>query len=178
MRLALLVVLAACGAAPQPTPVRPAPPPPATSAPLVFRQLHIAGARQSRTTFELALDGDRATLVETDETGPTWARVTQRTYKGTRQGTELELSTDDMQPLALHCEERGLGVAAAGTAHDDCSGTHEIAHVDALVCTAPGQSGSDDDAGADADDRMVFAAPPGVEWLDAACGGMLRVPLR
>jgi hypothetical protein len=142
--------------------------------PLVFRQLHVAGSRASRTTFELALDGDRATLVETEERGPTWTRVAQRTYKGTRHGTELELSTDDMQPLALHCEERGLGVSAAGTAHYDCSGTHEVAHVDALVCTAPGQSDSEDDA----DDRMVFAAPPGVEWLDAACGGTLRVPDR
>ena len=181
MKLALVVVVAlgACGAAPPAaTPVPPTPREPVKPPSLVFRQLHVGASRASRTTFELAFDGDRATLVEIEERAPdgsAWTRVSSRTYKGTRRGTELELATDDMQPLALHCEERGMGVAARGSVHADCTSTHELAHVDALVCTAAGQGGSDD-ADADADDRMVFAPPPGVEWFEAACGGTLRVP--
>ncbi len=168
-----LVVLAACGAAPpaKPTPV---PPTPVIPPPLVFRQLHLGASHASRTTFELALIGDRATLIETEERAPdaaTWTRVSTRTYRGPRRDAELELSTDDMQPLALHCESRTVTVATKLA--DDCTGDRgAIVHVDALVCTAAGQSAAD----ADADDQLVFAAAPGVEWLDAACGGSLRQP--
>lgn len=171
-------MLAACGAPPAATPVSPTPHEMSKPPSLVFRQLHVGASGASRTTFELALQADRARLVEIEERAPdatTWTRISSRTYTGTRHGTELSLATDDMQPLALHCEERGVGIAARGSVHADCTTTHELAHVDALVCTAPGQGGSDD-ADGDADDRMVFAAPPGVEWFEAACGGTLRVP--
>ncbi len=149
MRYSLLFVTAACGA-----PVRPPTPTP-TPTHYVFRQRHNAHV----TTFELSFDGDRATLVETD------GRVAH-TYRGTRHGAELSLTTDDMQPLALHCERRAIEAAAPG---DDCNGARDR-HADALVCSAPGQAGGD----ADADDELVFAAPPGFEWLEAACGGGLR----
>jgi hypothetical protein len=162
-----LVVIAACGGAPPapaPRPIVRDPAAPAT--PLVFRQLHVRAGGASRTTFELTLDGDRATMIETDERadGSAWTRRSSRTYRGTRHGADLELATDDMQPLALTCESRAIRVAARG---EDCAAL--TLSIDALVCTAPGQSAAD----ADADDELVFASPP-IEWLDAACGGGLR----
>ncbi|HEX4456065.1 MAG TPA: hypothetical protein VH143_34630 [Kofleriaceae bacterium] len=152
MRYCLLIVLAAaCGApAKRPTPT-PAP------AHYVFRQRHATRI----TTFELSFDGDRATLVETDGRAA-------HTYRGTRHGAELALTTDDMQPLALHCERRAIEAAAPG---DDCNAARDR-HADALVCSAPGQTGGGGDA--DADDELVFAPAPGFEWLEAACGGGLR----
>jgi hypothetical protein len=173
-RLAPIVVAACGGAAPRAVP--PAPKPVAPTA-LVFRQIQITASHANRTTFELTLEGDRATLVETEDRAfdpVSWTVVSNRTYRGTRRGSELELKTDDMQPLALHCESRSLGVAVAPEPGDECNADPPAVtrHVDALVCTAAGQSVAD----ADADDQLVFAPAPGVEWLDTACGGSLRQP--
>ncbi|HEY1551672.1 MAG TPA: hypothetical protein VGG28_27785 [Kofleriaceae bacterium] len=150
MRCAWLIVIAACGA-----PAKPPAAPAHDAERYVFRQRH----HEHVTSFELSFDHDRATLVETD------GRATH-TYRGTRRGAELSLTTDDMQPLALHCEHRAIAAAAPG---DDCNAAHDR-HADALVCSAPGQAGP----AADADDELVFAAPPGFEWLEADCGGGLR----
>jgi hypothetical protein len=153
MRRCSLIVIAACGApARSPTP---APTPPATPTHYVFRQRH----GEHITSFELSFDRDRATLVETDGRAA-------HTYRGTRRGAELSLTTDDMQPLALHCERRAIAAAAPG---DDCNAARDR-RADALVCSAPGQGAGD----ADADDELVFAPAPGFEWLEAACGGGLR----
>jgi hypothetical protein len=150
MRCCALVVIAACGASPRsPTPT------PTPTPHVVFRQRH----GDHITSFELAFDGDRATLVETDGRAA-------HTYRGTRRGAELSLTTDDMQPLALHCERRAIVAAAPG---DDCNAARDR-HADALVCSAPGATGDNGDA----DDELVFATPPGFEWLEAACGGGLR----
>jgi hypothetical protein len=171
VRFSWIVAIAACGGAPPASPPRPprqpaiTPPPPVTT--LTFRQRHGA----SRTTFELTLDGDRATLVETDEhaDGSAWTPQASHTFRGTHHGGDLELASDDQQPLALHCEPRTIPVAAPGP---DCggSGMRVAISTNAFVCMAPGQSAAD----ADADDQLVFAQSPGVEWLDAACGGGLR----
>jgi hypothetical protein len=155
VRRCLLLIIAACGAPARPPTPTPTPTP--TREHYVFRQRHGAHV----TSFELSFDGDRATLVETDGRAA-------HTYRGTRHGAELSLTTDDMQPLALHCEHRAIAAAAPG---DDCNAARDR-HADALVCSAPGQAGGDADA--DDDDELVFATPPGFEWLEAACGGGLR----
>jgi hypothetical protein len=174
-RFALVFVVAACGgAAPATTRPRVRPPaePPPTST-FVFRQRHVRTGGATRTTFELSVAGDRATLVETDEQadGSAWTTRGSHTFRGTHHGGDLELASDDQQPLALHCESRT--VQLAGPQREDCTvqpGTRVLSGAQALVCTAPGQSVAD----ADADDQFVFAPAPGFEWLDAACGGGLR----
>jgi hypothetical protein len=165
----VLVVTAACAAAPVPSKPLPTPAPHATAA-LVFRQIHVIAGHARRTSFELTLERDRATLVETearatDANGP-WQTLSTRSYRGSRRGSELELATDDMQPLALHCESRSIAV----TASCGSAATPRTAQLDALTCTAAGQSASDTDD----DDRLVFAPAPGIEWLDVetACAGL------
>jgi hypothetical protein len=171
----VLVLTAACGSAPVPSKPLP-PPPPRADAPLVFRQVHVIAGHARRTSFELTFDRDRATLVETEarapgEDGP-WQTVSTRSYRGTRRGSELQLATDDMQPLALHCKSRSIAVAPAGAA---CGPLARTVQLDAFACTAAGQS----DADTDDDDRLVFAPLPGIEWLegdaDCARGGGLRL---
>jgi hypothetical protein len=171
----MVLVLAACGGAPPtpPMPARPVAAPPAATHTFVFRQRHVRAGGATRTTFELSVTGDRATLLETDEQadGSAWTRRGSHTFRGTRHAGDLELASDDQQPLALHCESRM--VQLAGPQRDDCTaqpGARALVGVEALVCTAPGQSADD----ADADDQFVFAPAPGFEWLDAACGGGLR----
>jgi hypothetical protein len=161
------IAVAACGA-PATKPVPP-PPLPVAHGPerFVFRQRHVGERSAHRTTFALTLDGSNATMIETEERAPdfvTWTTVSTRTYRGTRNGSELALATDDMQPLALHCEHRGMAGAGPG---DDCTAMRDR-KLDALVCNAPGQ------VGGDADDFLMFAAPPGLEWLEATCGSGLR----
>jgi hypothetical protein len=185
----VLVVTAACASAPVPSKPLPTPAP-RVAAPLAFRQLHVIAGHARRTSFELTFEGDRATLVETearatDADGP-WQTVSTRAYRGSRRGSELQLTADDMQPLALHCESRSIRVAAAtatlvatacGSAAtwDPPARTVEL---DAFACTAAGQSEADTDD----DDRLVFAPVPGIEWLevDADCvrGAGLRLASR
>lgn len=169
MRCAL-VVMAACGAAPVPS--KPVPTPHA-AAPLAFRQVRAIAGHAQRTSFELTLEGDRATLVETearagDANGP-WQTASTRSYRGSRRGAELELATDDMQPLALHCESQSIAVAAAGAAACGSAAARTV-QLDAFTCTAAGQSAADTDD----DDRLVFAPAPGIEWVELAadCGGL------
>jgi hypothetical protein len=171
-----LVLLIGCGA----PPARPiANPHPAGEPTRQFRQLE-TGAKlghAKRTSFSLAFDGDRATLVETEERTQagvsladaetaTWTVRATRTYRGTRKavagGVELDLAAEDMQPLHLQCAAKTVPVASIGArraAACDAFDPPGTTPVDALVCTAAGQPSDE----ADADDRLVFAPAPGVE---------------
>ena len=154
-----------------------------------------------RQTFVLSFDHEHVTLVETDEVGdsptiaiadhePHWSVAAAHTYTGLRHGDDLDLSTPDMQELHLHCVPTSVEVAAAGArrvesrqpvSDHDC-GDHGVwdppamQHVEALVCSAAGQT---DDANTDDDDRLVFGVAPGIELAYendgcAMAGGGLR----
>lgn len=156
-----------------------------------------------RTRFELIFDGDRATLVETDEQGPameledaeraTWTVRSTRTYAGSRSreggAVVLDLASPGVQPLRLRCVQKPVQVAAAGARRVpspgrgadyqcDDAGVWEpraLAPVDALVCGEATQPAGDGDD----DDRLVFGRAPGIEWAfvndDCALqGGGLR----
>jgi hypothetical protein len=201
----ILVVLVACGPPPPRAPiaqhVAPAP-----AGPQIYRTLSAGLVRKAarRTTFALASDGERASIVETEEIaidartidevdrGAKWTVTSTRTYRGTRRGPDLDLTTDDMQPLHLHCMAQTVEVAAPRArrvpspnrpADYECGdrGVWDPAatrRLDALVCGAPGQPADD----ADDDDRFVFAPAPGIELAsendDCAIhgGGLRQVP--
>ena len=137
-----------------------------------------------RATFELAFDGDRVTLVETDEQAPratleevehaSWEVRSTRTYTGARRSeggaVMLELASPGVQPLHLRCVAQQVQVAAAGArrvpAHTggDCDPgawqPPELSAVDALVCGEATQAEADQDD----DDRLVFGRTPGIEY--------------
>lgn len=172
----------------------------------IFRQLRV-GTRQpaTRTTFELVIDSDRASLFESDERerralsmadadrGAHWTVAAQRTYRGTATvmsgALDLALASDGVQPLQLHCTPRSVVAAAPGalrvsssTAVDHACGDRgawdppATTHVQALVCDS-GVADADEE---DDDDRLVFAAPPGLEYttVNDDCvthGGGLRI---
>jgi hypothetical protein len=179
VRIALVLVIG-CTA----PPTRPVTNQPTAHAPTAepmrqFRQLATGDklGHAKRTTFQLAFDGDLATLVETEERAEgglsladadraTWTVRTTRTYRGIRKvvagGIQLDLATEDMQPLHLQCAPKTVQVAAIG-AHRatkcDALDPPGTAPADALVCTAAGQPTDD----VDDDDRLVFAPAPGIE---------------
>jgi hypothetical protein len=155
----------------------------------LYRQLAVGDNRNvaHRTTFELSLEGDRAILVEIDERAAgaftieradreaAWKVIATHTYRGTRRANvgalELDLAAPGEQPLRLRCVAIAVDVAPAGAdlvaRHPaECHGDRgmwfpsELTTTPALVCSAAGQpAGADDD-----DDRLVFAAAPGIEW--------------
>ncbi len=184
------MLVAACGSPPKPLPSshvveNPAP------VTWIFRQLTVGALpRAHRTTFALAFEGERATLTETVEhearalrmadadRDAHWTIASQRTYRGPVRvvggARELELASDGVQPLQLHCESRAVAVAGAHAkrvaspgrpADAGCGdlGMWEPAattRIDALVCTPTLQPVDD----ADDDERFVFGAAPGIEW--------------
>jgi len=139
-----------------------------------------------RATFELAFDGDRATLVETDEQAPRatleeaehapWQVRSTRTYTGARRSeggaVMLELASPGVQPLHLRCTAEQVQVAAAGARRVPAGGggggacdpgawqPPELLPVDALVCGEATQPAADEDD----DDRLVFGRTPGIEY--------------
>jgi len=191
VRLAVVVLLASCGAPPPRPPISHAVAPGAEQV-RQFRQL-MAGklpAHAKRTTFALAFDGDRATLTETEEQAPrslsiedadreaAWTARSTRTYRGTRRAAgnaiDLDLATADMQPLHLHCVDQSVQVAAAGArrvrspnrgADDECGdrGVFEPAATTPMRALVCSAAGQPSDD-ADDDDRLVFAPAPGIEW--------------
>jgi hypothetical protein len=155
-----------------------------------------------RATFELAFDGDHATLVETDEQAPratleeteraSWEVRSARTYTGMRRreagAMMLDLESPGVQPLHLRCTTEQLQVAAAGARRvpsgqgGECGsdkGRWEpaaLVAVEALVCGEAIQPAAGDH---DDDDRLVFGRTPGIEWasVNNGCeldGGGLR----
>jgi len=199
MRLSVLLLLVACSSAP-------APKPPAPERDVWIHKKLAAGTKPGhahRATFELAFDGDHATLVETDEQAPRatleeterahWEVRTARTYTGTRRreggAMMLDLESPGVQPLHLRCMTEQLQVAAAGARRvpagtgGECGsdkGVWEpsaLTAVDALVCGEAIQPAAGDDH--DDDDRLVFGRTPGIEWasVNNGCeldGGGLR----
>jgi hypothetical protein len=206
MRILAVVLVVGCGSA---VPSRPAAAhseaPPAAER-QIFRHLRV-GTRPiaMRTTFALVIDGSRASLTETDERehgalalaeadrGARWEVVARRSYRGgatvTSGAIELALASDGVQPLQLRCTRRAVDAAAAGAIRvpspdrpgDYTCGDRGVwqppatSSVAALVCDAGVADPDDDD-----DDRLVFAPPPGLEYVsvDDACalrGGGLRI---
>jgi hypothetical protein len=205
-RLILCVLVAGCSSAGTPGPA------PAVRAPVqahperrIFRQLRVGKAPvATRTTFELVIDGGRATLVELDEQADRarsvaeadrqtrWTVATRRTYRGSvtrlAGAVELALESEGVQPLPLHCTQRAVDAAPAGAVRvpspdrppdgrcgDGGAWTPAaVASVQALVCDA----GASDPDGDD-DDRLVFGDPPGLEYVfvhdDCLRGGGLRI---
>jgi hypothetical protein len=197
MRPLVLALAVGCGApaAPPVAPVARGTPVIHNSVPAadrwVFRQLRVGKLPiASRTSFELVLHGDHATLAETDERehralamaeadrGAQWTIVAQRTYRGTARvrpgAVDLALGSDGVQPLELHCTERSVPAAAPGAlrvpspnrpADYECGdrGVWDppgTTAVPSLLCNAGGASDADDE---DDDDRLAFARPPGLE---------------
>lgn len=156
-----------------------------------------------RATFELAFDGERATLVETDAQAPratleeaehaSWEVRSTRTYTGTRRSeggaVMLDLASPGVQPLHLRCTSQPVQVAAAGArrvpsggGRGECGsdpGAWEppaVTPVDALVCGEAAQPAAEQDE----DDRLVFGRATGIEYAfvnnDCALqGGGLRL---
>lgn len=201
-RILGVALVASCGAAASPAstpPVRQAAPVAAER--WIFRQLRV-GTRQTamRTTFELVIDGDRASLLESGEQdrrarlmaeadrNAQWTVVTQRMYRGTATVTpgalDLELASDGVQRLQLRCIPRSVDAAAPGAlrvpspgrAADGACGDHgtwdppATSLVRALVCDSGGADPDDEDD----DDRLVFAPPPGLEYAAVNDGCVLR----
>jgi hypothetical protein len=144
-----------------------------------FRQIVTGGklGHAKRTTFELTFDGDRATLVETEERadgglsiadadGARWTTRGRITNRGARKvvagGFDLDLKSEAMQPLDLHCATKTVQVGEIGAhrgttcAAFDPSGTSPL---EALVCIPIGQPTDE----VDDDERLVFAPAPGIE---------------
>jgi hypothetical protein len=177
-RILCLVLLTACSAAaPVAAPVTaPVATPPVSEPRLdrrLFRQLRV-GQRPTakRTTFELIVDGDRASLVEIEEREQRalsmaeadrearWRETARRTYRGSAAtvsgALQLALRSDGVQPLQLHCTARSVDAAAAGAirvpspggAQEGCDrGAWSPAatlRVAALVCSAGGAAPDDD----------------------------------
>jgi hypothetical protein len=205
-RIAITALVIGCGGAPGPT--TPTAPPSAAPAPAsaprvwTYRKL-VAGAasgRATRATFTLAIDGDRAELVEVDDTAAgvasladadratTWTRVSTRTYRGTAHagsGAELlDLDTPGQQPLHVRCARIAVDAAVAG-ARRVATGTLDghgcdpgrwdpptVAHVPALAC---GEDAPEADAGdSDDDDRLVFGEAVPIEYAVENDGCALR----
>jgi len=206
MRILAVVLVAGCGSAAPPHPPAAHSEAPPAAERQIFRQLRV-GTRPiaTRTTFELVIDGSRASLTETDERGrralamvdadrgARWDVVARRTYLGSAMikpgAVELVLASEGVQPLQLRCTRRAVDAAAAGAlrvpspdrpadyACGDRGGWQPPAtsQVAATVCDAGGADPDDDD-----DDRLVFAPPPGLEYAavndDCALrGGGLRI---
>jgi hypothetical protein len=179
---------------------------PAAAERWIYQQLRVGKLPiASRTIFELAIDGDRASLVETDERAPRalsmaeadrgaqWKIVGQRTYHGTARTTpgalDLALASEGVQPLPLHCTPRSIDAAAPGALRvpspnrlaSSACGDHGVweppatTSVHAIVCDTGAAAADEDD-----DDRLVFARPPGLEYaaVHDDCvlqGGGLRI---
>jgi hypothetical protein len=166
----------------------------------MFRQLRVGKVPMAtRTTFELILDGERATLVEIDEQEhralsladadreARWTSGTRRMYRGAvtpvAGAVELALESEGVQPLQLHCTQHAVDAARAGAVRvpppnrppDGPCGDPgawdppATSSIHALVCDA-GVAGPDGDD----DDRLVFADPPGVEYVFVNDGCVLR----
>jgi hypothetical protein len=166
----------------------------------IFRQLRLSRSPvATRTTFELVIDGGRATLVELDEQADRvqsvaqadrqarWTVATQRTYRGTftpvTGAVELALESEGVQPLQLHCTQRTVEAAGPGAVRvpspdrrpgsscDDRGAWDPAAtsSVQALVCDAGVADPDGDD-----DDRLVFADSPGLEYVSVNDGCVLR----
>jgi hypothetical protein len=172
----------------------------------IFRQLRVGKSPvATRTTFELVIDGGRATLVELDEQADhvqsvaqadrqaRWTVATQRTYRGSARllagAVELALESEGVQPLELHCTQRPVEAARAGAGRVPSPDRHPgdrcdhrgawdpaaTSSVQAVVCDAGVADPDGDD-----DDRLVFADPPGLEYvsINDDCvlrGGGLRI---
>jgi hypothetical protein len=181
---ALVVLLAACGAAPAPSPKIEQHTEPAAASTWIYRTLGLGLQRPGamRATFELRLAPDAATLTETYERakGPLtivtadrsaqWTPAHAATYRGTRRevagAIELDLAAPDVQPLHLRCAAKTVQVAAAG-AQLACSNNGafdppDLTPTRALICGEAMQPA----AGEDDDDRLVFGPPPGIEAVD------------
>lgn len=205
-RLIACVLVAGCSSAGAPEPA------PAVRNPVqahterrIFRQLRVGRSPVARrTTFELVIDGSRATLVELDEQADRarsvaeadrrtrWAVATRRMYRGSATpvagAVELALASEGVQPLQLHCTRRAVDAVRTDAVpvpsqdrppDDRCgdggaSNPAAAASVQALVCDA----GASDPDGDD-DDRLVFGDPPGLEYVfvhdDCRRGGGLRI---
>jgi hypothetical protein len=209
MRFAMFSLLAACGApAPRPTPVTPPPTAPPTARPTasvpdarIFRKVTAGavGSHAGRTTFTLTLDGERATLVETDETadgirslaeldGAPWKLVSTRVYTGTAQkaqdATLLNLETPGQQPLHMRCGTTTVTaaniaarlVASPGGHAGGCDpGTWDPPVTTRLAALACGEATQDDsEQDADDDDRLVFGDEGGIEYAFENDGCALR----
>ncbi|HUJ61313.1 MAG TPA: hypothetical protein VLX92_22570 [Kofleriaceae bacterium] len=201
----LLVSLTACGASVAPPTRATAPTTVERAARVrVFRTLvtRATSSRADRTTFTLAIDGDRATLVESEETADgvrsiedadaaaSWKLVSSRTYRGrsTAAGAAmlLDLETPGQQPLHLRCMSTTIVAASPGARRVQAGGCSDpsawdppaTAAIPALVCgeaTQPPEDSDDDD-----DDRLVFGDAPGLEHASqhGACapsGGLRRI---
>lgn len=147
LRIVIVALVAGCSAA-APAPRAPAvPAPPPGGERWIFRQLRIGPrAIASRTTFELAIDGGRASLVEIDES-------------------------------ALRVRSADPSSDARGAGSGDDRGAWEppaTVPVQAMVCDA-----GIVDPDADADDALMFARAPGLEYVSVtdrgARSGGLRV---
>lgn len=167
-RILGLVLLAACStAAPQTAPVVAPPAGEARVDRRLFRQLRV-GQRPTarRTTFELVVEGDRASLVEIEEREQRalsmgqadrearWTQTGRRTYRGSAVtvagALQLALQSDGVQPLQLRCAARSVDAAMAGAVRVPSPGRSEegcdrgawspaaTVRVPALVCSAGG----------------------------------------
>lgn len=203
MRAAWIVLwLAACGAA-APTPTATPRLVQRTTTTRVFRTLatSAASSRANRTTFTLTIDGDRASLEETEQiidgvrsireadAASSWRVVSNRTYRGSARAydgaTLLDLETPGQQPIHLRCATTTV-VAANRRARRIPTPTNKCGDegvwdppttstVAAFVCgeaTQPADDGDDDD-------RLVFGDAPGLEHASqhdecAPQGGGLR----
>jgi hypothetical protein len=201
LRFVTVVLVAGCSAAtpaPPRAPAVPARPPGAER--WIFRQVRLGPRIASRTTLELVVDGGRASLVEIDESeghalslpevdrGTRWQLVGRRTYRGTAAKTagslELALSSEGVQPLQLHCVPHSIAAGAPGALrvrsvnpssdgrgdgrNDDREAWEPPATVpvQAMVCDA-----GITDPEADDDDALMFARPPGLEYVSVTDGG-------
>jgi len=194
MRIALCVAFAGCSSSPPHAvalPLAPIPPDGQRPAQRYTRiELGTARGHATRTTFELTWSGDRGSLLEIDEQDPRSLRVADADrdprwrlagthhYRGIRRaacdgcaGFAVDLDAPDVQPLHLRCEPRTIDVAPSSAipappATDPCDpGVRQPAAkipTAVLVCGTAAQDVSDGDP----DDQLVFAAAPGVEWID------------
>lgn len=184
-----------------------APAPPLPDGEYVFRTFSTGAivARHQLATYRLRRTGTRATLTIEKQTAQARGMPGEITlwpppaapvsYSGTavQRGALLELSlARDTASLRLHCRRVQEPVAAADAARtpSDVAGTEgcgdegtwsppALTPVDALACMDAGEPGRPSH---DTDGRLVFAAPPGIEWLyvndDCAMqgGGLRRIP--
>jgi hypothetical protein len=195
MRTLVVALIAGCGTAAAPRTASVVhDDAPAAAERWIFRQLRVGKLPiATRTIFELVIEGDRASLIETDQRehralslaeadrGAHWKIVGQRTYRGTASNAPgaldlalaLALASEGVQPLQLHCTPRSIDAAAPGALRvpspnrpaDYACGDHGV--WDPPAMTPIHAIVCDAGTGAsddDDDDRLVFARPPGLEY--------------
>jgi hypothetical protein len=127
------------------------------------------------TRFQLVAFADEKTVIEEYETDDAQPRRRLRGWRRrNRDGTfDLGLTTDDEQPLQLHCVPRTVPISAAG-ATLACGAWTPPDRPPLAVLACGGAGEPDDESLDDDDDRLVFAPAPGVERVVARGDGCPR----